>query len=355
MYFDCSKVWRKIHEEEIGQLRTRNCHGITSGEYDSESGRYYFSYTDDNDGSRLSPYTEYVYQIQTLRATEPSESIYSEPMSCRTKTDVGYPSIKLAGLNDNGQLPIFPDSASTATVIVESAENYRGISHCWQKLENGSWVDLAGRTSPFLTISNAGTGDKGTYRCRINVIYYDEAAAQNYYISAYSDSFTTSYSKRPATYSMFTASEHITTEGGEVYTGLTTSIELYSNMQNHIAAPTGYVTFTVRGTDYEYSETVKLVTSDSTKYLGDTEKYYSNTSLTIKSLPVGVYSVTAYYGGSKVFKDMETSSEVLVEVGDADAYRLTLATKEGGMRLPKLYTGRIFTPPLTSFTKKGIW
>ena len=32
-----AKSLRKIHEDEIGQLRTRNCHGITSGEYDRKA------------------------------------------------------------------------------------------------------------------------------------------------------------------------------------------------------------------------------------------------------------------------------------------------------------------------------
>ncbi len=82
-----------------------------------DDGTYTFSYTDKN----LSPYTEYEYQIQTRnnnKAEQQRNSIYSEPLTCRTKTTAGYPdiSVTIDGKENQTVLPIYPDSLATATV-----------------------------------------------------------------------------------------------------------------------------------------------------------------------------------------------------------------------------------------------
>jgi len=294
-------------------------------DYDSDTGTYYFSYTDDG----LSPYTEYTYQIQTVRATTPKKSIYSEPMSCRTKTEVGYPAINISGLV-NGQLPIYPDADSTVTLSVDNPDSYNGLSYQWQKLIDGSWTNISGKTNDEFTISNAGIADNITYRCRVNAIYYDESTATNYYISAYSDAISTVYSKRTPTGTLTAAENVIPASGGTILDGLTTNIELHSANINHSAAPTGNVTFTITGTDYNYSETVALSTSNTTDSFDGADKYYSTASMSIASLPDGVYTVTAYYSGSRVFKDKELATGVLVIVGDGSAYRLTLSSSSNG-------------------------
>ncbi len=316
--------------------------------YDSDTGTYYFSYVD----SGLSPYTEYLYQIQTMSATDPKQSIYSEPMSYRTKTEVGYPVMTYSGLSELGQLPIYPDAEGTVTITVESASDYSGLSYQWQKLVDGSWVTLSGRTTPTLTISNARSADDATYRCRVNCIYYDESTASNYYISAYSDPITTAYSKRTPTASIFTAAEAVTTgDGGVTLKGLTANIELHSANAGHATAPTGYVTFTVKGTDYYYSETARLATSATTKNLGGSQKYYSTASLSVPSMPVGVYTVTAYYSGSVIFKDMDTQSGVLVVVGDGSAYQLALSDTGGGSAITKFNYSDNIWPSVKSISK----
>ena len=66
----------------------------------------------------------------------------------------------------------------------------------WQKLNNGSWTEIAGSVSDTLSIENAGSADKGTYRCRLNVLYFDNTAQKEYSISAYSPEINTVYSKR---------------------------------------------------------------------------------------------------------------------------------------------------------------
>ncbi len=297
---------------------------FTDGRPDSTTGAYNFSYTDEG----LSPYTEYQYQIQTVTASDPKESIYSEPMSCRTKTKVGYPIMSYSGLNENGQLPIYPDSVGTVTLNVASPESYSGLSYQWQKLVDGNWTTLSGKTTASLTIANAGSADNAAYRCRVNCIYYDSSTAENYYISAYSDAITTAYTKRTPAVNIFTATEQTT----GLSKGLNANIELYSANAGNAAAPTGSVVFTVEGTDYRVSKTVPLVVSDDTKLFGDEQtgmrKYYSTAPLSITSLPEGVYTVSAYYSGSFVFKDLETQTGVLVVVGNGSAHRLSLS-KEG--------------------------
>lgn len=316
--------------------------------FDALSKTYYFNYKDEN----LSPYTEYKYQIKTVRADNPKESIYSEPMSCRTKTAVGYPVITLDGLDENAQLPIYPDDDCIVRLSIVGAEDYSGISYQWQKLVDGVWTAMSGRTSDILTISNAGTADKGLYRCRVNCIYYDEGAAQNYYISAYSAEFSTAYAKRTAKTSIFAAEEHFTAvSGGNPLDGLVANIELHSANANHAAAPTGNVTFTVKGTDYEYSETVALAVSTDTKVLDGMERKYATASLSIESLPVGVYSLTAYYCGSKVFQDMTTTERVLVVIGSGSADRLDLSAANAGSVVTKFVYGEMIYPSLFTIAR----
>ena len=316
--------------------------------YDQSTGTYYFSYTD----TGLSPYTEYDYQLQALRGAAPTKSIYSEPISCRTKTAVGYPSIVINGLSeDSGSLPIYPDADSTAVASVANSSNYKSLSYQWQKLTDGSWSDLSGKTTASLTIRNAGAADDSSYRCRVNAIYYDTSTAANYYISAYSDPFRTVYSKRTPV-GILTSQERVTTlSGGATQTGLTAGMKLYSANANHSAAPTGNVTFTVTGTDYKYNETQPLAVSLTTEHLDGVERYYSTASLNIASLPTGVYTVSAYYSGSKVFKDIETPSGVLVVVGDGQAYRLSLSTAEKGSPVTKFTYGKSLHPLLEQIGK----
>lgn len=57
---------------------------MTKGVYDTSDGLYHFAYIDTD----LSPYTDYQYQIQSVRASVPNNSIPSEVIIARTKTDV---------------------------------------------------------------------------------------------------------------------------------------------------------------------------------------------------------------------------------------------------------------------------
>ena len=308
-------------------------------------GTYTFSYTDKG----LSPYTEYLYQIQTESSYDPKVSIYSEPLSCRTKTEVGYPTITVDGLDENGNLPIYPDADGKATVVVEHPENYKGLSYQWQKLSGSDWKDISGAKGTSYTISNASAADQGTYRCRVNAIYFHEQSQKEFSISAYSDSFTTAYSKR-------TPSAELKVQGGKEQSGATAvgklhaELELHSANRDNITAPTGYVTFTITGTDYECSRVVDLVPSTTPKTFGTESKYYSTASLDLTGLADGAYTVTAYYSGDRVFKDLQHDTGEVAIIGDATGYRLTLAKTEGGSSVTKFTYGDAIYPTLSSVT-----
>lgn len=303
-----------------------------------EDDSYKFEYED----TGLSPYTEYLYQIQTVQSYNPAKSIQSEPLICRTKTMVGYPVITVEGLDEQGLLPIFPDSIGTATATVKDASDYKSLSYQWQKLEDGSWKNLSGYSTNELSIANAGAGDKGIYRCRVNAIYYDMTAAQEYHISAYSESFSAAYSKRAVTGKIKAEDKNTILGDGTALKGLKADVELYSNSPGHAAAPTGTVLINIAGTDYSYSQSFGLKVSTTPKDLGGMDRYYSTAVLEISDLPDGVYTVSAYYGGSKVFKDLEIEQEgnnATVVIGNRDSYVIDLRKEED--------TG---TPVVTKFT-----
>jgi len=303
------------------------------------NGRYYFKYTDKN----LSPYTNYTYQIQTVSAARPGTSIYSEPMNCRTKTEVGYPDITINGLVGE-VLPLYPDALGTAAADVKEEESYNGLSYQWQKLIGNTWTDIPGQATKTLTISNAGTADVALYRCRVNAIYYDETAAQEYHISAYSGSFATAYSKRtPMSDNKNDFNAKITADK------LNASIRLFSANTGHSAAPTGTVIFTVTGTDYNSSKTVALAASNSTADLGGQERYFSEAKMDLSGLKTGVYKVSAYYSGSRVFKDLYTVTKIVI-VGEGSAFDLNLDTDDGDSVTSFTYGDNI-NPELSNITK----
>ena len=307
-------------------------------------GTYTFTYTDKG----LSPYTEYLYQIQTESSYDPKVSIYSEPLSCRTKTEVGYPTITVGGLDENGNLPIYPDADGKATVIVKDPDNYKGLSYQWQKLSGSDWKDISGAKGTSYTISNASAADQGTYRCRVNAIYFHEQSQKEFSISAYSASFTTAYSKR-------TPSAVLTVKGEKPQSGTTTvgklhaELELHSANRDNITAPTGYITFTITGTDYECSRVVDLVPSTTPKTFGTESKYYSTASLDLTDLADGAYTVTAYYSGDRVFKDLQHDTGEVAIIGNATGYRLTLKNPSGSS-VTKFTYGESIYPTLSSVT-----
>ena len=314
--------------------------------------KYEFKYTDKG----LSPYTEYKYQIQTESTYNPKVSIYSEPISCRTKTTVGYPQMTVSGLvkdgKDKGKLAIYPDAEGKAVVEVTDEGKYKSLSYQWQKLDGGEWKNMPAFKTKELTIANASAADKGTYRCRVNAIYFDTTSQKEFSISAYTDAFETVYTKRTP--------EVVLTAKAETYginsdiNGIHAEVELHSANHNNTTAPKGTVTFTIEGKDYENTKVATLAPSGSTKSFdmgnGASEnKYYSNASIDFENLAEGTYTVKYYYSGDSVFKDKTQEIGQIVAVGSANGYVLNMKNA-GGNTVTKFTYGDQINPTLYTVT-----
>ncbi|WP_019230314.1 S-layer homology domain-containing protein [Sedimentibacter sp. B4] len=326
---------------------------MKDGEYDSNTGKWYFEFID----SGLSPYSDYSYQIQTVRSYVPVRSIKSEVETFRTKSDVGYPELSLYSTTDPGfntaenerSLNIFPDSTNTVYTIVANRADYpEGVNYQWQKVVNGKWTDILGKNSSYITFSGSGESDEGTYRCRTNVIYYDSSRGDRYYISSYTESFNALYSKR----------EPIVSDVGGFTAGVDASnipvisLTLESANMNHRAAPTGNVVFNINGANYAKSYTVELKTSEtrySTAVLDGSIKNSAGLSVAT-ALPEGVYEVTADYSGSRVFKTLSVKDEKAIPMlAGQEGYRLGL-TKSGKAETTFMY-GDIINGELIHYTR----
>lgn len=312
---------------------------------EGEDGRLYYRYEDKG----LAPYTDYSYQIQTVRAALPSRSIKSEVLTARTKTSRGYPKIILEGEGlQDGVLPIYPDSSSVLKAVVQNPEDYpEGFSYQWQALLNGVWTNLSGKTEDTLTFKSSGSADQAQYRCRINTIYYDEGQGNTYYISAYSEAVYAKYSKRTAVVAADddTGEARFTAEAeGDC---LKMSISLISGNAGHVIAPIGNVTFVINGTDY-LGYAVGVLNDDGTQ---DDGKAVSTAEAEADNLKEGVYEVTAIYNGSRIFKSLTVDEPRTVLVGDAAGYQLNLT--DGGSKATRFTYGTIIIPQLNEIKIEG--
>jgi len=321
--------------------------------YDVATGTYSFSYTEHN----LSPYTEYQYQIQTVGiGTQNNKSIYSEPITVSTKTAVGYPDITVSGLDD-GKLLLYPDTPSSVSVTADMKPEdeardgeYKSTSYQWQRINNeGNWADIQGAWTNSYEFKNTSASDATSYRCRLNIVYYDGTSAREYLISAYSQAFTTAYSKRTSTGDMA-----VTVSGNT----LTAKAQLWSANTNHSTAPTGTITVTVNGvlsdnTIYEYSKTVALASDGTQNKNGETKNIYAGT-LTLTGLKSGVYMVSYTYSGNRYFKSHTLGDSEVGIVGSGSTYQLGLAdSNEADAKSQVAFTYGDSIYPTMSFIAKN--
>ncbi|MBC8535930.1 InlB B-repeat-containing protein [Feifania hominis] len=297
-------------------------------------GTWQFSYADTN----LSPYTDYYYQIQAVRGYAPNNSIKGEVLIARTKTDVGYPELSLSGLDENGQVSLYPDSQETVTVQVANPGDYpQGINYQWKMLVNGKWTDVPGKTSPAYTFRSSGYSTAGAYRCRVNVIYWDEARGEEYLISAYTDTFDAVYSMRSA--KVVTALSADVDHNGKPHA----SVSIESTASSHNVAPTGTVTFEITGLNYFRSYNVALTAQGKTATANLTAEMTSQ-------LDSGVYRIAATYNGSRVFLPLDLGSREIL-CGDT-GYRLAIYDNKGNETDAVVY-GDGWSYKLIQYTKSG--
>lgn len=244
---------------------------------DPVTGEYTYYFTDVN----LHPYTQYKYRIQVIGGSLPNYSALSDVLNTRTKAPEGHPTIEL----DKETLLVYPDREATVTVTVTNdATNAQPPLYQWQKKIDGSWRNLTGKTSRTLKFVSAGAADAGEYRCRVNQIVGE------YAISAFSQTVTVEYSKRTAIL------DFSINKASAVDMSPTLVAELTNPHTDSGSVPTGTVVFEIKGTDYAVIYTKDVIGGNATlsEWTAPTE---------------GIYEITAYYSGSRVFKSATSSAK----------------------------------------------
>ena len=153
-------------------------------------------------------------------------------------------------------MAIYPDAEGEAIVTVADENQYKSLSYQWQKLVGGEWKNMPAFKTNKLTIANASAADKGTYRCRVNAIYFDTTSQKEFSISAYTDALETVYTKRTPEAVMTVKAEQYGTN--KDINGIYGDITLHSANYNNSTAPKGSVTFNIEGKNFENTITKAL-------------------------------------------------------------------------------------------------
>jgi len=284
----------------------------------------------------LSPYQDYEFSIQVVRQVVPVKSAKGPLLFTRTKTDSGFPDIKLS----SDTLLVYPDTPGTVSVDVSykgvpGKDAYKQVLYQWQKKVNDTWTNLSmlsNYTTATLKLENAGIATAGEYRCRVDVIYYDAVRGSEYYITGFSKSVETTYQKRTSVISAIS-----TVETNLKQPGLSVVVE--NPNSGSVKAPAGNVIFVIHGMDYETSYTKSLAQIGSTK--SSEARIPVNT---IQELPEGIYEITAYYNGDRYFRS-NVSEALMYKSGTGTGYWLELSQNA--------QYGDALTPVLNEVTGQG--
>lgn len=248
--------------------------------------------------TNLNPYTKYEYRIQAIGATAPYESVLSDILVGRTKASWGEPTITLS----KQAVIVYPDKPEFISVAVENnAEHVQPPLYQWQKNVDGNWKDLDGAVNSKFTFSSAGVTDAGEYRCRVNQMVADFA------ISSYSDIVNVKYEKRTADMQVKVTKPISDQKGPNLQATLSTS----STDSGSVA--TGNVTFEILGKNYYQAYTSSIQNGVAT---------YDN----VPALPNGIYEISAYYGGSRIFESNTAKSQQYLS-GIEEGYWMSMNEK----------------------------
>ena len=248
----------------------------------------------------LGPDTQVTYKIQVERSQVPPLSALSPPLTARTKPSAGYPDLSLSTNN----LLIYPDKDATVTLTVNNITDYQNNQavYQWQKLIGGLWTDQSRFTAAAMTFSNAGAGDGGQYRCRVNVI---TKANNGVAISAFSDTVNVSYSKRDVSMGAIQASGSVG--------GMALSLTVSNPYTDSGSVPSGSVVFTLTNTNgniYTYGLTLNAE---------------GTAAGPANNLPRGIYKISASYMGDRVFKSAD-AKDIYFSTGVSSGYYIDMQT-----------------------------
>jgi len=317
------KIYREYYfSGSTGMVEIAEIPASASEDYDAENNTRLYRYTVEG----LNAYQDYNFQVQVVRDSVPTTSATSLMLNTRTKTDSGYPDLALSTKN----LLVYPDSVGAINLDVsyegQDAGVYQNVLYQWQKYVDGQWVNVANTadyTTKTMYIRNAGLSTAGEYRCRVNLIYYDDQRGQEYYITAYSDVATVSYSKRTSQMETIVTSDDIT----EPFL----SVDIHNTHGDSTEPPKGTATFIIEGVDYIKSYDATLVPVSG-------QKYATASVDSILTLPPGIYEITAYYGGNRYFRSC-ASEPLMYKAGDTNRYWMELSGNAtyGDLISPILY------------------
>ncbi len=274
---------------------------------DDEGRKYKEYYFEDYE---ISPYSKYEYSIQVQRPYPqvPPLSSPSELISVISRSDSGYPNIRVTesdNFND-GNLQLYPDRTSTLTAEVTGPQGqapndyYATTQYQWQKLINGEWTKIVNRTSNVLTFENPGKVDEGQYRCQVNVITKSDAIA----ITSYTIPIAVSQAKRTTIIEDVSVA---TADNGGIH--IQASVVNAHSDSGTIPSGTVQLQFTHKETGAEYFYPATL------NSLGQIDTIINT------SVASGLYNVRLYYGGSYIFLQSEYNTIYLK--GDSNTYNLS--------------------------------
>ena len=146
------------------------------------------------------------------------------------------------------------------------------------------------------------------------MLYFDNTAQKEFSISAYSPEINTVYSKRTPKCELKVTAENVQKDNTAQFDR---TLHINATMRSASATstiPTGTLSFLIRGTDFSTTVAAKI------------DKTGVKTLKKDVIVPAdGAYTVTPYYPGSYVFKDMSNAEGQMVLVGEnATGYQLTL-------------------------------
>lgn len=229
----------------------------------NSDGSYHFRYAD----TELSDGTEYCYQIQTIGTALPNLSVPSADLVVYTKPR-NAPVLNVTERELHAQ----PDGVVSSTVVVENLSEVGNarLYYQWEKLnEEGGWTAVTRFKDRTLSIEYGSDADAGVYRCRVTAMM-DTAA-----VSVYSPKVTVTFSRRTAVFDGLT----IDSKNG--------TITAHMSGGDTLSVPSGNVIFTLNGSYGEASYSVALENGSAT--------------LANAGARDGVYAVTCYYAGNRVF------------------------------------------------------
>ena len=313
---------------------------VSSGSLNSDGSR---SYTLEDTGKNanggrivMKPGVQYEYRIVAARdpSKPPCTAMPSEVLYAYTHSDGVYPEITVTGVTGN-QLTVYPDREYTIGTVISNEDDFMYISYQWQKKGKTGWTDLNGETANTLEFRESNSDTGGKYRCRVDALAYNEEMDSQVGVTVFTDDIDAEFKMRSVHEDAFEVScDEKTPEA--VFT-------LASSSAVCNIAPTGTVEFTIKGSLFEKTYSVPLVSErrKSTATLSDSDD--------LTELEDGIYQISASYKGDSIYGSYRSSAKNLI-VGEDAVFPVLF--NENGERTDTFCYGDSMTVKFYRYTKQ---